>query len=66
MTVARATVGRDPERAALDRSEKKLLAIVTRMGGMDVEEVAESDPDALVKRHIDPATGLTRRSRRRS
>ena len=44
----------------LDRSEKKLLAIVTRMGGMDVEEVAESDPDALVKRHIDPATGLTR------
>jgi succinyl-CoA synthetase beta subunit len=43
----------------LDRSEKKLLAIVTRMGGMDVEEVAESDPDALIKRHIDPSTGVT-------
>ena len=42
----------------LDRSEKKLLAIVSRMGGMDVEEVAESDPDALVRRHIDPAQGL--------
>ena len=44
----------------LDRSEKKLLTIVTRMGGMDVEEVAESDPDALVKRHIEPAEGMTK------
>ena len=43
----------------LDRSEKKLLAMVTRMGGMDVEEVAESDPDALVKRHIEPAEGIS-------
>ena len=42
----------------LDRSEKTLLAIVSRMGGMEVEEVAESDPDALVRRHIDPAQGL--------
>ena len=48
----------------LDRSEKKLLAIVSRMGGMDVEEVAETDPDALVRRHIDPADGLDRRDRR--
>ncbi len=43
----------------LDRSEKKLLAIVSRMGGMDVEEVAETDPDALVQRHIDPNEGIT-------
>jgi succinyl-CoA synthetase beta subunit len=38
----------------LDRSEKKLLAIVSRMGGMDVEEVAETSPEALVKRHLEP------------
>jgi len=38
----------------LDRSEKKLLAILTRMGGMDVEEVAEADPGALIRRHIEP------------
>jgi succinyl-CoA synthetase beta subunit len=37
----------------LDRSEKRLLAMLSRMGGMDVEEVAERDPAALVKRHID-------------
>jgi succinyl-CoA synthetase beta subunit len=40
----------------LDRSEKKLLAMLSRMGGMDVEEMAATDPDALVKRHIDPSS----------
>ena len=39
----------------LDRSEKKLLAMVSAKGGMDIEAVAEEDPEALVKRHIDPA-----------
>jgi len=43
----------------LDRSAKKLLAMVSRMGGMDVEDVAENDPDALVRRHIEPGDGLT-------
>jgi succinyl-CoA synthetase beta subunit len=38
----------------LDRSEKKLLAMLSRMGGMDVEEMAEKDPEALVQRHIEP------------
>jgi succinyl-CoA synthetase beta subunit len=38
----------------LDRSEKKLLAMLTRMGGMDVEEVAEQHPEALEQRHIEP------------
>jgi succinyl-CoA synthetase beta subunit len=39
----------------LDRGEKKLLAMVSRQGGMDIEAVAAEDPDALVKRHIDPS-----------
>ena len=39
----------------LDRGEKKLLAMVSAKGGMDIEAVAEEDPEALVKRHIDPA-----------
>jgi succinyl-CoA synthetase beta subunit len=42
----------------LDRGEKKLLAMLSRMGGMDVEEMAERDPNALVRRHIEPAAGL--------
>jgi succinyl-CoA synthetase beta subunit len=43
----------------LDRSEKKLLAILSRMGGMDVEEVAETDPAALIQRHIEPGEEFT-------
>jgi succinyl-CoA synthetase beta subunit len=38
----------------LDRSEKKLLAMLSRMGGMDIEEMAETDPSALVRRHVEP------------
>jgi len=38
----------------LDRGEKKLLAMVSAKGGMDIEAVAAEDPDALVRRHIDP------------
>jgi succinyl-CoA synthetase beta subunit len=40
----------------LDRGEKKLLALVSAKGGMDIEAVAAEDPAALVKRHIDPTT----------
>jgi succinyl-CoA synthetase beta subunit len=42
----------------LDRGEKKLLAMLSRMGGMDVEEMAETDPEALVKSHIEPGDGF--------
>ncbi len=42
----------------LDRSEKKLLVMLSRMGGVDVEAIAESDPDALIKQHVDPLEGL--------
>jgi succinyl-CoA synthetase beta subunit len=38
----------------LDRGEKKLLAMVSARGGMDIEAVAAEDPGALVKEHIDP------------
>jgi succinyl-CoA synthetase beta subunit len=38
----------------LDRGEKKLLAMVSAKGGMDIEAVAEESPEALVKEHIDP------------
>lgn len=43
----------------LDRSAKKPLVILSRMGGMNVEEIAETDPDALVRRHVHPREGLS-------
>ena len=30
----------------------------TTKGGVDIEEVAESDPDALARLHIDPLVGF--------
>ncbi|MFL5893884.1 MAG: ADP-forming succinate--CoA ligase subunit beta [Thermoleophilaceae bacterium] len=42
----------------LDRGEKKPLAMLSRMGGMDVEEIAERDPNAIVRIHVDPLIGF--------
>jgi succinyl-CoA synthetase beta subunit len=41
----------------IDRATKKPVVIVSAQGGMDVEEVAEKHPDAVVKYWIDPAIG---------
>src|SRR4051812_1990177 len=41
-----------------DRGAKAPMAMLSRMGGMDVEEIAERDPDAIVRIHIDPLIGF--------
>jgi len=41
-----------------DRSAKKPMAMLSRMGGMDVEEVAEKDPEAMRMLHVDPLLGI--------
>mgnify|MGYP006100976807 CR=1 FL=1 len=43
----------------LDRSEKKHLMMLSREGGVEIEVVAETNPDAIVKLHIDPVDGLS-------
>jgi len=41
----------------IDRTAKKPVVIVTAQGGMDVEEVAAHDPNAIAKYWIDTAAG---------
>jgi succinyl-CoA synthetase beta subunit len=41
-----------------DRSAKQPMAMLSRMGGMDVEEVAERDPEAMRMLHVDPLIGF--------
>jgi succinyl-CoA synthetase beta subunit len=41
-----------------DRGAKKPMAMLSRMGGMDVEAIAEKDPTAMVKLHVDPLIGF--------
>jgi succinyl-CoA synthetase beta subunit len=41
-----------------DRGEKKPLVMFTTEGGVDIEEVAESKPDALARLHVEPLVGF--------
>src|SRR5689334_12083602 len=43
----------------LDRAAKKHLGMLSAQGGVEIETVAESDPDAIAKIWIDPVDGLT-------
>jgi succinyl-CoA synthetase beta subunit len=42
----------------LDRSTGSYLAMMTAEGGMDIEEVARTRPEALRRVHIDPMLGM--------
>ena len=41
-----------------DRSAKAPLIMLSTKGGMDIEAVAEEDPDAIARLHVDPLLGF--------
>ena len=50
----------------LDRAAKKHLLMLSAQGGVDIEEVAAKDPDAIVKLHIDPVDGISEATARQA
>jgi len=42
----------------MDRKEGLPLIMASREGGIDIEEVARTKPEALIRYHFDPVTGL--------
>jgi len=42
----------------LDRQSERIMLVMSGSGGMEIEEVAETDPDAIVRISIEPAVGL--------
>lgn len=42
-----------------DRSSQRVCVMASKEGGMEIEEVAEENPDAILKEFADPAVGLT-------
>ena len=48
----------------LDRSAKKHLGMLSARGGVDIEQVAEEEPDAIARLHVDPAEGLSEEAAR--
>ncbi len=51
---------------SLDRAAKKHLLMLSAQGGVEIEEVAEKDPDAIVKLHINPVDGLSEKVARQA
>jgi succinyl-CoA synthetase beta subunit len=43
----------------LDRGAKAHLAMVSAKGGVDIEQVAVTDPGAIARLHVDPAAGFS-------
>ena len=42
----------------VDRAAKRPLILFSTEGGVDIEEVAETKPEAIVRLHVDPLLGL--------
>ncbi|MGP6087860.1 malate--CoA ligase subunit beta [Antarctobacter jejuensis] len=42
----------------LDRKSERIMIVASGHGGMEIEDLAEEDPDSLVRMVIDPAVGL--------
>jgi succinyl-CoA synthetase beta subunit len=65
MTVRKVLVGPAADIAAeyylaavLDRAERRILLMGSAQGGVEIETVAATDPEAIVRLHADPALGL--------
>ena len=42
----------------MDRNEGTPVAMVSEKGGVNIEEVAAEDPEAIAREHVDPAFGM--------
>jgi malate-CoA ligase subunit beta len=42
----------------VDRSAERIVMVGSAQGGMEIEELAETDPDAIRKIYVEPAVGL--------
>ncbi len=42
----------------LDRTSERIMCVASASGGMDIEEIAKTDPDSIVRVPIEPAVGL--------
>ncbi len=42
----------------IDRSHERVIMVGSAQGGMEIERLAATDPNAIIKVHIEPAVGL--------
>ena len=42
----------------LDRKEERIMIVASSSGGMEIEQIAEEEPDSLVRASVDPGLGM--------
>ncbi|MEQ1576027.1 MAG: malate--CoA ligase subunit beta [Hyphomicrobium sp.] len=42
----------------MDRASERIVVVASAAGGMDIEEIAASQPDTIIKIAVDPAVGM--------
>jgi len=42
----------------LDRDSERVMCVASSSGGMDIEEIAKTDPDSIIRVPIEPAVGM--------
>ncbi len=42
----------------LDRDSERIMCVASSAGGMDIEEIAKTDPDSIIRVSIEPAVGM--------
>ena len=42
----------------LDRTSQRVMVVCSREGGMEIEDIAENQPDSIIRASIDPAVGV--------
>ncbi len=43
----------------LDRSSERIMVVASSSGGMEIEDIAQQQPDTIIRNVVDPAVGLT-------
>ena len=42
----------------LDRKEERIMIVASSSGGMEIEEISDSEPDSLIRCSVDPGLGM--------
>jgi malate-CoA ligase subunit beta len=42
----------------MDRKSERLMIVASAAGGMEIEDIAESEPDSIIRSTVDPAVGM--------
>ncbi|QIE44341.1 malate--CoA ligase subunit beta [Pseudohalocynthiibacter aestuariivivens] len=42
----------------MDRTEERVVVVASAQGGMEIEDISESEPDSIIRSVVDPAVGM--------